>query len=108
MGAAKEILELRLHHGVDDQPGAEPGDLLEGDSEVDPLHEQGIDLATGFRSGRYSYRHGRGSIFGSLAAIEAKPTSVVIYTPGWDATTRRRKFVSGAGTGVSSLHAHGR
>jgi hypothetical protein len=39
-GTAEVFLDLRLHHGLDDQPGAEPGDLLEGDSEVDPLHEQ--------------------------------------------------------------------
>ena len=50
----EELGHLGLHRGLDHQPGAQPGDLLQDLDQVTRTVEQGIDLAADPLSGRYS------------------------------------------------------
>jgi hypothetical protein len=62
--AAQERGGLSLQRGLEQQSGAEPGDLLKDVSEVSGgVGEQLVDLGTDAVNGRYSCRHGRGSPF---------------------------------------------
>ncbi len=45
-GEAEELLHLHLDRGLIDQPGAEPGDLLQHPGQVHLPGEQRVDLGT--------------------------------------------------------------
>jgi hypothetical protein len=45
-GPAQEQVDLGLHRGLDDQPGAQPGNVLDDLRQVTRPVEQGVDLAT--------------------------------------------------------------
>jgi hypothetical protein len=45
-GPAEELGHLGLHRGLDDQSGAQAGDILEDLDQVTVGGEQGIDLGT--------------------------------------------------------------
>jgi hypothetical protein len=50
--ATKELGHLGLHRGLDDQLGAQPGDLLKHLNQIPRTIKQGIDLAANLLSGR--------------------------------------------------------
>ena len=53
-GTSEEHVDLGLHRSLDDQPGAEAGDVLDDLRQVTLSVEQGVDLAPDPVRGRYS------------------------------------------------------
>src|SRR5512135_3240402 len=83
--AAEEPGHLGLQRGLQQQLGAEAGNLLDDTGEGTGLGEHPIDLGPQPLTGRYSTGHGRGVLSRELGSDREEPTSVVIYT---EAATR--------------------
>ena len=79
--ATEELAHLGLHRGLDDQLGAQPGDLLKDLDQILRTIKQGIDLTANLLTGRYSNRHGRSPSFVDFGRSRRnlRPSS---FTPG--------------------------
>jgi hypothetical protein len=68
--AAEELGDLSLQRGLQDQPGAQPGDVLDDLAEVTVrVSEQGVDLGTDAVGGRYSRASRAWSLLSRVGAL---------------------------------------
>ncbi|WUE07822.1 hypothetical protein OHA25_03290 [Nonomuraea sp. NBC_00507] len=77
-GAAEEGVDLGFDGGLDDQAGAEPGDVLDDLDQVTIGGEQGIDLGTDGLDRRYSTGHERGAFLRANLAVQHGTTLVIL------------------------------
>ncbi|TDD12660.1 hypothetical protein E1294_43295 [Nonomuraea diastatica] len=85
-GAAEERLHFSLDRGLDDQPGAEPGDVFEDLGQVAISGEQGVDLGTDGLDRRYSTGRERGTPSYGTWRFSTEPTLVIYLHRIPDAT----------------------
>ncbi|WP_307832763.1 hypothetical protein [Planomonospora sp. ID91781] len=79
-GAAEEGVDLGFDGGLDDQAGAQAGDVFEDLDEVAAVGEQGVDFGADGLGGGYSTGHGRGTPSYGTWRFSTGPTPV-IYLP---------------------------
>jgi hypothetical protein len=88
-GAAEEGVDLGFDGGLDDQSGAQAGDVFEDLDEVAAVGEQGVDFGTDGLDGGYSTGRGRGTPSYGTWRFSTEPTLVIYLHRIRDATRLR-------------------